>query len=237
LLVALVVTAFGAAVQGTIGFGFAVVSVPVLSLVDPVLVPVPQLLAAIPLTLATLWRERHAVDLTGTGWIIAGRVPGAVLGLVLLALASGESGKRLLDLLIAASVLTAVAIQASPAQLQPTSLTKLVAGVASGTMGLVASIGGPPLGLLYRGQRGATIRSTLAAVFMIGLSITVLARVLSGRITGDDVLLAMAFLPALIAGFMASFRLRGAVEGRKLQTAILVLSTIAAVGLAGRAVR
>jgi uncharacterized membrane protein YfcA len=229
------VSAFGAAVQGTIGFGFGVISVPLLSLVDPVLVPVPQLLAVIPLTLATFWRERNDVDLSGTGWIIAGRFPGALLGLGLLSLASGASGARLLDVLIACSVLAAVAIQASPVHIRPTPTSKLLAGIASGVTGLVASIGGPPIGLLYRGEAGATIRSTLAAVFAIGLTITVATRVAANRITGDDVRLALAIIPAMAVGFLGSYRLRGLIEGERLRVGILVVSTLAAAGLLVRA--
>jgi uncharacterized membrane protein YfcA len=236
LIIALAVTAFGAAVQGTIGFGFGVISVPLLSLVDPVLVPVPQLLAVIPLTLATFWRERGDVDLSGTGWIIAGRFPGALLGLGLLSLASGAAGERLLDVMIACSVLVAVAVQASPVRIRPTRTSKFFAGIASGITGLVASIGGPPIGLLYRGEAGATVRSTLAAVFTIGLTITVAARIAADRITGDDVRIALAILPAMLVGFLGSYRLRGLIEGRRLRVGILVVSTLASAGLLLRAV-
>ena len=48
LVIALVITAAGAFVQGTIGVGFGIVSVPLLSLINPVLAPVPQLLLVSP---------------------------------------------------------------------------------------------------------------------------------------------------------------------------------------------
>ena len=235
LTVALLVTVVAAAVQGTVGFGFAVISVPVLSLIDPVLVPVPQLLAVVPLTAATFWRERHSVDLSGTGWIIAGRLPGAVAGLALLEFASRRDGARLLDLLIAGSVLVAVAVQVSRFQVRRTPTTKFGAGFVSGVTGLVASIGGPPLGLLYRGERGATLRSTLAAVFMVGLAITITTRVLAGRITADDVRIGALLIPAQAAGFLLSSRFSHAMEGRRLEVAVLGLSALAALGLIARA--
>lgn len=233
LVVALVVTALGAAVQGTIGFGFAVVSVSLLSLVDPILVPVPQLLVAAPLSVAVFWRERHHVDLTGTGWILAGRVPGAVFGLLLLGLVTRETW--LLDVMIAVIVLGAVAIYATRMRVRRTPLTKFIAGVASGTTGLVSSIGGPPLALLYFDARGATVRSTLGAVFTIGIGITIAARALAGEITADDLRISALLLPAQLAGFAASSRLRHHVEGARLRRGILVLSALAAAGLLLRA--
>ena len=91
LLCACAVILIAAALQGTIGFGFAVLSVPVMSLLDPALAPVPQLLLAIPLTLSVMWRERHAVDLRGAAWIVVGRIPGAALGVLLLKLTDARA--------------------------------------------------------------------------------------------------------------------------------------------------
>ena len=56
LTLALVITAIAAMLQGSVGLGFAMVSVPLLSLIDPRLAPVPQLLVSLPLALAMAWR-------------------------------------------------------------------------------------------------------------------------------------------------------------------------------------
>ena len=88
LAIALVVTVLGAIVQGTIGIGFGVVSVPILFLVNPILAPVPQLLLAVPLAITMTWRERTHIDAGGVAWMLAGRIPGAVIGLALLGVAT-----------------------------------------------------------------------------------------------------------------------------------------------------
>ena len=150
LALAFAITVGAGLVQGTIGFGLAVVSVPVLSLLDRDLAPVPQLLIALPLALAMVWREWRHLDLSGVGWVLAGRFPGAALGVVLLKLFS----ERALDVLIAGLVLAGVAIVASGVVIRLNPFTKLAAGIASGTMGLVATIGGPPLALLYQCSPG-----------------------------------------------------------------------------------
>ena len=78
--VAFIVSFLAAALHSTVGFGFALLSVPLLSLLNPLFAPVPQLLVVFPLTLAIVWRERHAVEVRSTLWIFAGRVPGALIG-------------------------------------------------------------------------------------------------------------------------------------------------------------
>jgi hypothetical protein len=52
LIAALIVTFFAASIQGVVGVGLAMVSVPILALIDPSLAPVPQLLITIPPTIS-----------------------------------------------------------------------------------------------------------------------------------------------------------------------------------------
>ena len=230
-IIALVVTAWAASLQGVVGLGFAMVSVPILSLIDPRLAPVPQLLITVPLTMSMAWRERQAMDLSGAAWIIAGRIPGALLGLLLLGLATGAA----LDVMIAVIVLIAVAIIASGYHLDRNPGTDFTAGVFSGTSSLVASVGGPPLALLYTDADGGTIRSSLAAVFTVGIVITVTVRAVTGNISGSDIRIAAVLFPALVAGYLLSNPIKDRVSNRQLRLTILVLSGLAAVGLLIRA--
>lgn len=229
--VALAVTAGAATVQGTVGIGFAMISVPILSLVHPDLAPSPQLIVAIPLTLAMVWRERAAIDLGGIGWIIAGRLPGSILGVVLLGVATA----RALDVFIGVVVLGAVVIVGSGIHIRRTAATKATAGVVSGTTGVVASIGGPPLALIYSSDESDTIRSTLAAVFTIGVTMSLFFRWLSGNVTMRDVVVASVLLPGVIAGVAISGVVKDRVPKAQVRFGILVVCGAAAVGLIIRA--
>jgi len=229
--VALLVTFVAAALQGVVGMGFAMLSVPILSLIDPSLAPVPQLLITMPLTISMAWREREHLELAGVGWIIAGRVPGAFIGLALLAVAVG----RALDLAIAALVLIAVAIIASGRHVKRNPGTEFGAGVMSGISGLVASIGGPPLALLYTEAEGPTVRSSLAAVFTVGLTFTLVARTATGNITSQDFVIAAILFPALVLGYLFSGRLARRVNQVQIRYGLLILSTLGAIGLIIRA--
>jgi uncharacterized protein len=231
LTIALVVTLIGALTQGTIGLGFAVVSVPILSLINPMLAPVPQLLLAAPLTFAMTWRERSAIDAKGVGWLLAGRVPGALLGLGVLGLAAQSS----IDIGIALSVLVAVAILGTGISVPRNAVSEFGTGIAAGITGMVASMGGPPAALLFKDSEGPTVRASLSLFFSGGLLVTVLFRILADRITGDDVFIAVLLFPGLVAGYLLSSRLRFHVDGHAIRPAILAVSSLAAIGLLVRA--
>ncbi len=232
MVIALIVTFGAAVVQGSIGMGFNILSVPILALVDPLLAPVPQLVVSLPLTLATARRERHEIDLKGLWWILAGRVPGALIGLGLLAIAT----TRVLDLLVAAFVLAAVAVLATGTVIARSAGIDFVAGVFAGTTGLVASMGGPPLALLFARERGPRLRATLAVVFSVGLALSLVARTAAGEITLDEVAIGAILIAPGAAGFALSGRLLARVEGTTIRVGVLLLSTTAAFALAVRAV-
>ncbi len=231
LIAALLVTFIAAMIQGVVGMGFAMVSVPILALIDPALAPVPQLLITIPLTLTMAWRERRHIAPSNIAWIVGGRVPGAILGLGLLAVAT----QRTLDLAIAGAVIVAVAIVAFGFHVTRNPASEFGAGVLSGASSLIASIGGPPLALLYSGDDGPTVRSNLAAVFSIGLTITLGTRIAAGYISLSDLRVATILFPALFAGYLTSLRIKNRISHKFVRNGVLGLSLLGAVGLIVRA--
>ncbi|MGA9595507.1 MAG: sulfite exporter TauE/SafE family protein, partial [Acidimicrobiia bacterium] len=222
LTIALAVTLVAAVVQGTVGIGFSVVSVPILSLLNPILAPVPQLLLAAPLSLAMTWRERHAIDARGVGWMLAGRVPGALIGLWILGLAA----QRSIDVGIALSVLVAVLILGTGLKVPRNAPAELGTGIAAGVMGMVASMGGPPAALLFKDSEGPTIRASLSLFFSGGLLVTILFRIGAHRISHDDLTITALLLPGLVAGYLISSRLRHLLDSRGIRPAILAISSV-----------
>lgn len=222
--VAFIVSFVAAALHSTVGFGFALISVPLLSLLNPLFAPVPQLLVVFPLTLAIVWRERHAVEVRSTLWIFAGRVPGALIGVVLLKLLSNAA----LDVLMSLMVIFGVAIVVSSGTFRRTAPREFGAGVASGTMAMVSAIGGPPLALLYRDDAGPTVRANLGLVFAIGVCITISVRAAAGEVSWDEVAVGGALLPAVWLGLRASRSLIPRIEGPRLRNIIVALAASAA---------
>lgn len=66
----------GTIVQGSIGFGVALVGAPLLYLIDPGLIPAPMIVAGLGIAVLVLWRERRAVARAEIGHVL----PGLVLG-------------------------------------------------------------------------------------------------------------------------------------------------------------
>jgi hypothetical protein len=231
-ILAVLVTAGAALVQGTVGIGFAMISVPILALLDPSLSPAPQLLIALPITISMAAKERHAIDLSGVGWILGGRIPGAILGVALLGIAT----EAVLDVFIAIIVLGAVLIIGTGFRVRRNTATKLLAGISSGTTGVVSSIGGPPVALVYTRDEVETIRSTLAVVFTFGILTSAFFRWISGNMTLNDVRVALVLIPAAMGGLWIATRVRNKVPRHAVRVSILFISAGAAMALFVRAI-
>lgn len=91
------------------------------------------------------------------------------------------------------------------------------------------------MALLYQRERAETIRATLGVVFTVGVLITIVGRALSSQISSDDVRIAAMLFPAMVAGYASSIPMTSRVSEDSVRRGILIVSTIAAVGLVVRA--
>lgn len=230
IIIALVVSTIGAALQGVVGFGFGVLSVPILTILNPELTPIPQLILALPLTTSIALRDRRHLDLSGAAWVIVGRFPGGLFGALLL----GALAASTLDAVIAGLVLAATLIIASGWSVRRTSFTEFMAGVISGITGTVSAIGGPPVALIYHDSPGATIRSTLSTIFIIGLLINLSILTAFGEIHRSDIVAAAWLLPGMLAGLTMSGFLAKRFDDQVLRRFVLTTAGLASVGLAAK---
>ncbi len=224
MLLALVAAA-GGAVQGSIGFGQNLVLVPVVALVVPEAVPGALVTLGIPLTVTMAIREWHGVDWPGLTWIVVGRVPGTVVGVVIVALVSGD----LLATLAGSAVLAGVLLSLFAGHVRVNRETATSAGATAGVLGTTAAIDGPPLALLYQRHPGHMIRATLACAFLVGAVMSFTALLIAGEIHGWQLLLALALMPALLLGLACSTLVTRLAGERSLRPAVLTLVTIAGV--------
>ncbi len=228
IAIALVVSAVGAALQGVVGFGFGVLSVPILTIVNPTLTPIPQLMLALPLTTWIALKNRRHLDLKGAAWVVAGRFPGGLIGALLL----GALTSRTLDAVIAFVVLGATLAIASGWSVRRNSFTEFLVGVTSGITGTVSAVGGPPVALIYHDRPGATLRSTLSTIFIVGLTINLVTLAFFGEIHRSDLTAAAILFPGMLVGLASSGYLAAHFDGRVLRRAVLVTSGLASLGLA-----
>lgn len=216
--------AIGSVVQGSIGFGAAVFAAPIVLLVDPRFVPGPMICAALVLTLLIASRERASVDVRGVGWALVGRLPGTGAAVLLMRWLPAAA----LGNLCAALMLLAVVLAGSGVRVSPRPATLFGAGVASGVMGTVASVGGPPIALVYQHAPGPTLRGTMAGYFIFS-SLISLAGLSAGGLFGlRELRAALVLMPGVLLGFAISRWTHTALDRGGIRPAVLALSALAA---------
>lgn len=222
-VVAALVVLFGALVQGTIGFGLNLLAAPVIALVLPEALPVTVVLVAWPSGGVAALREHHALDRRALPWLLAGAVPGTLVGL---AIVTQASANQLAIIVGAVTVLgVAASVLSPPIHVGPGSAG--IAGFVSNITGTAAAVGGPPVALLYQHHGGPTVRATLGVFFATSATLSIAGYALTGEITEDRVLLAFALLPAMLAGLWASKHLHDLVDRHWLRPAVLTMCAIA----------
>ena len=218
----------GSSVQGSLGFGLGMLTSPLFAMIDHSFIPVAMMLAVMPLTFGVAIRDRQHIDATGFKWAILGRFPGVFLGIVALK----AMDEDLLAYAVASSVAIAVVISVVTSrrgQVVPTNpVTLTSAGFASGFMGTVTSIGGPPMALVYKDGDPRTVRATIAAFFSIGVVITVSGFVLSGEIGRHELALTAVVLPGVLAGLPLSSVLAKHISATVMRPLILVICALSA---------
>ncbi|HVM53375.1 MAG TPA: sulfite exporter TauE/SafE family protein [Acidimicrobiales bacterium] len=222
--IAAVVVAIGAAVQGGVGFGMNLIAAPILAVLDPTLVPGPALAAALVLTILVAARDRATIDRRGVSFALAGRVPGTVIGALLIASIPDEG----VTVTVGLAVLLAVALNATRLGLRPTPPVLLTAGVVSGFASTVSSVGGPPMAVVYANEPGPVIRGTLSFIFVIGAAMSLVALVAVGDFGTREAGASLFLMVPGTLGFLASGWVAGHVDRGKTRTAVLAVAALGA---------
>ena len=188
------------AVQGVLGFGFAVIASPIIVQINPNLVPQLLALLGLPIALRVFFREKESVDLSKVKPLIVGRLVGGPIGLLLLL----NLSEKYLSIAVGVIVLVAGLGSFFGWVINRNNINSFLAGTFSGIFGMVAAVGGPPVALLYRNTKSEEFRPSLNSVFSIGILITLSLLVLSGNLFMDHLLLFVLFLPFVLIGVRVS---------------------------------
>jgi uncharacterized membrane protein YfcA len=225
LLLAFIIVTSAAAVQGSLGFGFNLIVVPLLALLDFRFVPAPVICVSLALALLTARRDRRGMDIEGIRLALMGRIPGTVVGILTLRTAtSGDMG-----LIVGMLVCLAVALSAYGLPIKISTLTLLIAGVISGFMSTTVAIGGPALILLFQHEPGGYVRGTLSAYFAVGALMSLIALAAVEQFGEIEFYLGLSLMPGVLAGFAISKYMSEWVDRRYLRPAILFVSGVAGI--------
>jgi len=236
----------GAALQSSVGFGFALVAAPLLfAAASPAEAVGIMIVLGLEVGLLTLLTERRRPQPVwrDVAAVVAWSLPGALAGVAVLRALDDLA----LQLLVTAGVLVALVVNLRAARRAPPPpgsahapprWARPAAGLVSGALNTSTSTGGPPVVLLLmsRGLRPGVVRDTLTAAFLGFAPVSATALALTG--TGDavpDAAAVAALVPLTALGHVAGrplfARLAAGRSYERVLTAVL-LATVAA-GLLG----
>jgi uncharacterized protein len=156
-------------IRATLGFGEALVAVPLLALRIPIAVAAPLAVAMSVVVAAIIvaqdWRSIHV---RSAGWLIVAALPGIPLGLLLLTRVNDQIVKLILGLLIVGFSLYSLSARNRLHLKQDHKMLLLGAGFCSGILGGAYGMNAPPL-VIYGAMRRWSpqhFRATLQAYFL-----------------------------------------------------------------------
>jgi uncharacterized membrane protein YfcA len=216
-------TVFVAAVtQGTTSMGFALISAPVVALIDPGLLPVWLLIMMVPLNVYVVLRERFAIDYYATQWISLGRIAGTFGGVWILVAIPLSWLSTLIGVAIILASLASFLIPV----FNPGKKALMAAGVITGVVETATGIGGPPLAIVCQHMPVAALRATAALCFLIGQIVSLAVLALSGHTSSHQFMAALGMMPALLAGMWVSHLIHHRVNAKVLRKAVLIFALI-----------
>lgn len=227
ILAAFSTVVVGSFIQTSIGFGMAVVSAPLLFMLDEAYVPAPMIIAALFNGLFTSWHFRAHLSLRGFMPAIAWRIPGSLVGVGLLMIVSEQILAVVIALVIGFGIVAGYLKIAIPF----TRRNLGIAGFLSGVMGTSTSIGGPPMALVMQGQLANVIRVNLAAFFIFSCIISLVILWPAGYLGKSELLLSLPLIPAALTGSWLSSRVSRHINDDVMRYGCLALCTLSVVGM------
>ncbi|MGA5462936.1 sulfite exporter TauE/SafE family protein [Mycobacterium sp. NPDC050041] len=213
--------------QGSIGFGMGMLAAPFVALVDPSLIPGTLIMLATLVTILVVAREHQQIDLQGTGWALAGRVPGTVAGALLLVMLPDKA----LALVLAGVVLGGVLLTSVGWAPVPHRRNLVLAGAASGVLGTATAIGGPPMALVWQKVTGARLRGTMSGFFLVGSVLSLVVLAAGGEIDRHSVMSFLLLSPAVVIGYLLSRLMNRVLDRQRQRWLAISVSAVGAVVL------
>jgi uncharacterized membrane protein YfcA len=223
------IVAAAAVAQGLSGFGFSLISIPLLALVVPVKAAIVggAVLGIVQSGLIVARDHRH-VEWRSAGALVIAALAGMPIGLLVITRVREEA----LQVVIAVTVLIFTGLLWRRVRLPTDSLPAEVGvGFTSGVLSTSTGMSGPPLviALQARGVPPSAFRATLATVFLSGSAISLLLFWSRGLVTADAVRVAAAGLPGLLIGILVGELAFRRVDHERFRAIVLVLLVTSAV--------
>jgi uncharacterized membrane protein YfcA len=156
-------------IRSVLGFGEALVAVPLLALFLPVTVAAPlAVLVSITVALVIVLQDWHHVDFRSAGWLLAATVAGIPCGILLLTHTNERVVKAVLGALILVFALHALVKKELHELRSDHRSIMLISGFLAGVLGGAYGMNGPPLAFYgaMRRWNAQRFRATLQGYFL-----------------------------------------------------------------------
>ena len=205
-------------------------SIPLLLLVNPMLVPGPAAVAGLTINLIGMGAGVEHADWRGARWAVVGLLPGTAVAAVVLSQFTGNA----IAVLSAVAVLVAVGVSAVGARPGYGRRVLLGAGFFSGYLNTTAGVGGPPMALAYQDAPAKTLRATLPVVFVAATILTMVTLARTGHLSAVDWRVGLILAPGGAIGYYATRGVAQRVDGDRLRAAVLAVSALSALAALAR---
>lgn len=222
LLAVAVAVAAGTAAQSVTGFGFALLVVPILTVVEgPQTAVVVMTSIGVPMTLANAIRWRADLETRSFLMVTAAALVAMPLGTLLLT----RADDRTLTLVVGAVVLAFTVALWRGLHLPPGRRTEIAAGALSGALATSVGTNGPPLVVAFQatGMTPEPFRATLAAAFAVQGSIALATFWAAGLVDTDVGRAWLVGVPAAVIGALTGDRVFARIDRDRFRTAVLVM--------------
>ncbi len=220
---------FAAFTQVISGFGFALLSVPLMTIaIAPKEAVVVSMLVGLTMTGWQAWHLRADADRVLVRRMVAAAYVGMPVGLLVFV----SVGDHVLRLCLGVAVLVAVVLLAFRINLHHVGPGLDVgAGFVSGVLNTSLSTNGPPLvfALQARQLEPDRFRATISWVFTLSAVVGLGLFIAAGKVTRDGLVAAAVAIPAMLLGNLAGFPIRKHVHGERFRVLVLLLLMAAAV--------
>lgn len=213
-----------ALLQTTSGFGFALMAMPLVSLVIGVKAAAPLVaMVGFTLYLVNLLRYRRSFSLREVAPLAVAAALGIPLGVWALSSLDERLVKAVLGVVLIGYALYVLwKPQTAPLR---SNLWAYPAGFLAGCLGGAFNTPGPPVivyGDLKQWPRDL-FRSTLQALFLFSSSLVIISHAVAGHITRPVVLTYLLLVPALLLGVLAGSRVDRRLDNQRFRTLVVVM--------------
>src|SRR5690606_7291465 len=229
LLMALLVV-LAAFLQGVGGVGFAMLVAPIAALVFPQLVPGPLLALGGSVSLLAALRLRQHIVPDVVVCALDGRATGSIIAILSMTQLPIEA----VNLGFALAILVAVALSAWGLRILASKRNMILAGIASGIMGTLTSVGAPALAIAMQNLAPAQLRASLGLILFLGASLSLVLLIVAGLFSLQQAMLRIVLSPFMLLGFTLSGQLRHKVSLPLMRRLLLGLCSLSAVVLITR---